>query len=266
MKKVLVIHLLFLVVPKLFAFNAASVPKKLSAHYVAESQALDMVKNKLQNNGFHILAITPILKNQHVITITNQELQNTNSYMATLQVNVNETEIRVQNPSYLAAAYLSKNYRYGQFKATINALERSLGTLHNGFQQAELSSLGEYRFMYGLPKKEDTLTVKQASNILEKISSESAKKYIAYTLTLPNGSILVGHKLRERTNRFLQILGEEKNAQILPYEVMIKGDKVSMMNPKYYLALSLPQLSLREFMEIASVPDRIYRNIKKAYQ
>jgi len=249
----------------LTAFNFTSVPQKIAAHYVAKTQSLEAIQKKLQENGFQILAISNILEGQNVITITNQELQNTNSYMATLQINVNAKEVRVQNPSYLAAAYLN-NYRYGQFKETIESLERALGKLHDGEQKADFSTLKNYTFMYGLPTKKDTLLVKKDSKILEKITHPDAKSYIAYTLRLPNGNILIGHKLRKRTNQFLNILAEEKNAQVLPYEAMIIGDEVSILNPKYYLALSFPELSLDEFMEIASVPDQIYRNIKRAYR
>lgn len=267
MKKILTNYTLVLILSiQLFAMNFTTIPKEVSAHYVASNQNLHLLISKLQNNNFTILAITKILEKQNVITITNQELQNTNSYMATLQINVNDKEVRVQNPSYLAAAYLGKNYRYGQFKNTINKLEDVLGTLHNSKQRANFSTLKNYSFMYGLPKKEDTLIVTRANNLIEKVSSVKTRQYIAYTLTLPNGSTLVGHKLRARTNKFLEILGQEKNAQILPYEAMIIGNEVSILNPKYYLALSLPLLSLHEFMQIASVPDQIYRNVKKAYK
>ena len=249
-----------------FAFNFTPIPQKISAHYVADAQNLHIIKRKLQNNGFHILAISNIFKNQNIITITNQELQNTNSYMATLQVNVNAKEIRVQNPSYLAAAYLGNTYTYGQFKDTVKALEHVLGTLRNGSQKADFSTLVNYRFMYGLPKKEDILIIKRAAKLVENLGSIQLNPYIAYILTLPNGATLVGHKLRAKTNKFLEILGQEKNSQVLPYESMIIGNEVSIMNPKYYLALSFPELSLHEFMQIASVPDQIYRNIKKSYK
>ena len=66
-------------------------------------------------------------------------------------------------------------------------------------------------------------------------------------MTLPNGLILVGHKLNKRTNKFLKILGEEENAQIL--------------DPKFYLAISLPNLSMNQFMDIASIPDEIQKEI-----
>jgi len=266
MKKTLIIFMAtWLFTLPLIAFNFTSVPQKIAAHYVAKTQELEMIQSKLQKNGFQILAVSNILEGQHVITITNQELQNTNSYMATLQINVNAQEVRVQNPSYLAAAYLN-DYTYGQFKETIEALERSLGRLHSGDQKADFSALENYNFMYGLPSKEDILVVKRDPKLLEKIATPEVKPYIAYTLRLPNGNILVGHKLKKRTNQFLSILAEERNAQVLPYEAMIVGNEVSILNPKYYLPLSFPELSLDEFMEIASVPDQIYRNIKKAYK
>ncbi len=248
----------------LLASNA--IPKQLSAYYTAPKQKIELLINKFQSNGFSVLATTKILEKYNIITITNTELQNTNSYMATLQVNVNDKEIRIQNPSYLAAAYLGKNYHYGQFQNTIDALKRVLGTLNGGFQKADFSTLATYSFMYGLPQKEDTLTIKKSRRLIEKISSPRVSQYIAYTLVLPNGSILVGHKLRKKTTKFLEELAQLKNAQILPYESMIIGNEATMMNPKYYLALSLPMLSLQEFMKIASVPDQIYRNIKKAYK
>lgn len=257
---------IFLLSLQLLAFNFSSTPKQISAYYIAPSQNLNLVTSKLKSNGFTILAITNILEKYNVITITNKELQNTNSYMATLQINVNSKEIRVQNPSYLAAAYLGKDYTYGQFKSTVNALENVLGKLNDSDQKANFETLSEYSFMYGLPKREDTLSIKKGSDIIKRLTDSKANEYLAYTLTLPNGNILVGHKLKVKTNKFLKIINQEKNVQLLPYESMINGQEVSIMNPKYYLALSLPILSFHEFMQIASVPDRIYRNIKKAYQ
>ena len=267
MNKVLISHILMLILTsQLFSFNFSSTPKQLSAHYIAPSQDINLLLCKLESNGFSILANTKILDKHTIITITNQELQNTNSYMATLQINVNPKEIRVQNPSYLAAAYLGKTYRYGQFKHTVNSLENVLGKLNNSQQKVDLSALAHYHFMYGLPKREDTISIQKGSDLINKVSSVQAEKYIAYTLTLPNGSILVGHKLRKKTNKFLEMIGEEENFQILPYEAIIQNDEVTIMSPKYYLALSLPKLSLHQFMQIASVPDTIYRNIKKAYR
>ncbi len=267
MKKIITRFALILILPlNLLAFDFSSTPKELSTYYIAPSQNINLLIKRLEKNQFTILAITDILEGYTILTLTNQELQNTNSYMATLQLNVNEKEIRVQNPSYFGAAYLN-DYYYGKFAKTTNALERALGgSLQKSFEKTDFTTLSNYSFMYGLPRKNDILLIKRASNLIEKISHPNKEESIAYKLYLPNGSILVGHKLRKKTTKFLQVLGEEKNAQILPYESMIIGDEAHIMNPKYYLALSLPMLSLYEFMQIASVPDQIYRNIRKSYR
>jgi len=246
------------------AFDFSSTPSKLSAHYIGVTQSIETIKAKLIENGFTILATTNIIKGHNIITITNDELKATNSYMATLQVNVSDSEVRVQNPSYLGAAYLGENYHYGKFKTTVNALEKAFGTLKGSNQKADFSDLPDFNFMMGMPKLGDSITIEEGQGLATKVTG--GNRHIAYTLILPNGLILVGHKLQEKTNKFLKTLNQEQNAQILPYESMVYGNAVQMLDPKYYLALSLPLLSMGEFMEIASIPDQIEKDIKRAYK
>ena len=249
-------------------FHFDKAPEKLTTYYVSALQPLDALKSKLIANGFEILATTEILEGETVITITNSELKATNSYMATLQLLVNgvKNEIRVQNPSYLGAAYLQDDYQYGQFKATLTALEASLGAMSDVDEQQKLSELAGYRFMFGMPYLEDTLEITQGEHLLEKLTAPKAEKYIAYSLKLANGATLVGHKLNKKTNKFLKKIEQEHNAQLLPYEAMIKDGKVTILDPKYYLALSLPLLSMTAFMKIATTPDQITKDIKRAYK
>ncbi len=242
-------------------------PKELTTYYVANPQTVDGLKAKLKANGFKVLATTQILSSETVITITNDELQKTNTLLATLQVLVNgENEVRVQNPSYFGAAYLQDKFKYGQFSATLKALQSALGDMHEVDDKLELDDLDEYQFMFGMPYLDDTITVAEGDNLLVKLRGEKASKYVAYTLKLPNGATIVGHKLRSRTNKFLLKIEAERNANILPYEVMIKDGKAIILDPKYYLALSLPLLSMSDFMKIASAPDEIEKDIKRAYK
>ena len=242
-------------------------PKDLSTYYVANPQTVEGLKEKLKTNGFTVLATTQILTGKTVITITNNELQQTNTFLATLQLLVNgENEVRVQNPSYFGAAYLQKNYKYGQFSATLKALQAALGDMYEVEEKYELDDLAGYHFMFGMPFLNDTIRVAEGENLLGKLSGEKSAKYVAYTLTLPNGATIVGHKLRSRTNKFLQKIEAEGNANILPYEAMIKEGKAVILDPKYYLALSLPLLSMSDFMKIASAPDEIEKDIKRAYK
>ena len=241
-------------------FNFDKVPTKLTAHYLAGIQSVADIKSKLKSNGFSILATERVLKNKTVITITNDELKATNSYMATLHILVNskDNEVRVQNPSYLASAYI-KGYRYGDFKATLNSLEKVLSNMIPILQQKRMDELAEYHFMFGMPYLEDTLTVAQ------NVSSPNASK-ISYSLKLPNGTTLVGHRLTKKTSSFLNKINQSKNIQLLPYESMIKDGKATILDPKYYLALSLPNLSMGEFMKIATIPDAIEKEIEKSYR
>jgi hypothetical protein len=246
-------------------FNFDTLPEKLTAYYASSIQPIDTLERKLKKNGFQILAITEILKGEIVVTITNRELKSTNSYVATLQLLVNTIrhEIRVQNPSYFGAAYLQERYYYGKFKTTLYALKNVLGEMSEVKESYDLRGLAHFQFMYGLPYLKDTLHIKVKGNPLKKLRDSN---HIAYHLNLPNGAILVGHQFKRRTNTFLKTIKEENNAQLLPYESMIQDGRVTILNPKYYLPLSLPFLDLGKFMKIATAPDTIKREISKSYK
>jgi hypothetical protein len=244
-----------------------SEPKKLTAYYAANFQTIEELKLKLQTNGFEILAIDGIFENKTVISFTNEELQNTNSFLSVLHMSVsNDVEIRVQNPSYFGAAFLQDKFTYGQFAETLKALELILGEMYEVKDKLSLSDLPKYHFMLGMPRFKDIIVVARGGDILEKIAETNTTKHISYVLKLPNGSTLVGHKLDHSTYDYLKKIKAENNAQIFPYEVLIKDEKAVMLSPKYYLALSLPLLSMTDFLKIASAPDKIEKEIKIVYE
>jgi hypothetical protein len=245
-------------------FNFSQVPAQLSTYYASPIQPLDSLKEKLTNSGFEIVGSTEVLSGETVLTLTNDELKATNSYMATLQLLVNtiNNEIRVQNPSYLGAAYLQDNYKYGQFKSTLTALQSVLGSINEVDEKTDFDDLASYQFMFGMPRVKDTISVIKGNNLESKTSTPQ----VAYTLKLPNGSLLVGHTLSKRSRKFLGKIKQEHNAQLLPYEAIIQNNEVRILDPKYYLALSLPLLSMGDFMKIATTPDHILKDIQKVYQ
>jgi hypothetical protein len=242
---------------------SAPAPKVLSTYYAAKAQSADKVKSKLKANGFSILATTTPIKGSTVITVTNKELKNTNSWLATLNVLVNEKEVRVQNPSYFGAAYLGDKFTYGQFAGTLKSLQKALGDLHTVADEFKLAKLPKYQFMLGMAHVDDTIDVGEGADLETKLKDN---KYVVYSLKLPNGATLVGHNLRSRTNKFLLKIDAVHNAHILPYRSIIKDGKAVMLDPKYYLAVSLPLLSMGEFMKIASTPGEIEKDIKRTYK
>jgi len=241
-------------------------PSKLPTYFTAAYQDINTLSIKLETHGFTVLSKDEILKDQIVLSVTNDEMKKTNSFLAVLHILVNANkEIRLQNPSYFAAAYLQKKYRYGDFNETLKSLESVLGDLYESRDRLVLSDLASYNFMLTLPRLEDTILVDSGKNIVDKLTQKGSNRYVSYMLTLPNGSVLVGHKLSMETYDYLNKIDAKNNALLFPYEVMIFKDKAVMLAPKYYLALSLPLLSMTDFMKIASAPDAIVKDIKDAY-
>ncbi len=242
-------------------------PRKLSAYFISAYQSMDELSVKLEENGFSVLAVDEILEGKKVLSVSSEALRKTNSFMAVLHLLVNERkEIRVQNPSYFAAAYLGDEYRYGDFNSTVHALQNVLGEMYITKDIYSLSDLPDYNFMLGMPKFDDSIVVGKGEDLVSKLTEEGMSKYVSYTLTLPNGSVLVGHKLQKSTYEYLLKINASDNAQLFPYEVMIEKNRAYMLAPKYYLALSLPRLSMTDFMKIASAPEEIIKDIKQAYK
>jgi len=232
----------------------SSPPAKLSAYLVAKPQDPSIVKSNLEGYGFKVLSSYSPYPGKTVISITNSELKKTGTFMAVINVLVSKSEVRVQNPSYLGAAYLGKKYHYGQFKNTVNMLKGVLGELYNVKEALAFDDLKHYHFMFGMPYFADMITIS---------NSPKQPKSALYKLKLPNGNTIVGHKLAN--NSFLKKIKQTKNAALLPYQSMITSSKVVILHPKYYLALSLPLLKMGNFMTISSAPGEIEDEIKKAY-
>jgi len=243
------------------------VPQSLPVYYEASYQTVEDITFKLKSNGFKVLAQDEILKGKTVLSFTSEALTQTSSFLSVLHLLVNEgKEIRVQNPSYFAAAFLQDHYKYGDLNSTLQALDRILGGMYEVDEHYKLTDLPEYHFMFGMPRVSDTITIAKGDDLLSKVKERNASQYVSYTLALPSGAVLVGHKLKKTTYAYLKNIKAENNAQIFPYEAMIENNRVYILAPKYYLALSLPYLSMTDFLKIASAPEVIAEEIKQAYK
>ncbi len=245
-------------VATLALMTTSAMSESISTYLVGEANSIDSLTSKLKDNGFNVLATT-----NNILTITNAQLQATNTYLATLQVYVGASVTKVQNPAYFGLAYLNDNYKKGQFKSTIDSLTKALGSLKDSEEKLEADDIAGYHFMMGMPYFSDSIIVADADNIYTKVAGNQK---ILYSLTLPNGTLLVGHKLNPATKGFLKTLHQTTNGQILPYEALVFSNQVKIMNPKFYLALSLPKLTMGQFMKISDIPDKIEEDISNAYK
>ncbi len=249
-----------------FSLHTTS-PKTLSVYYEADLQTVEEMRYALLSHGFIVLATDEILKGKTVISFTSEALKSTNSFMSVLHLLVNEgKEIRVQNPSYFAAAYLQEKYHYGDFNSTLQALDAALGGMYEVKENLKLNDLAEYHFMFGMPNVEDTILVAKGDDLKTKAKDNNHSETISYTLDLPSGALLVGHRLSAQIYEELSIIKAENNAQIFPYQVMIENERAYILAPKYYLALSLPLLSMTDFLKIASAPEKIVTEISQSYK
>ena len=242
-------------------------PDELSVYYSAAPQSISAVISQLESNGFTVLAKDKILEGKTVISFSSEALKHTNSFLSVLHLLVNENkEVRVQNPSYFAAAFLQDDYTYGDFNATLQALDLALGGMHEVEDKYKFEDLAHYHFMIGMPRVGDTIVLAQGDDLVSKVTDMNASEHIAYILALPDGSLLVGHKLKQSTYDYLKNIKAENNALLFPYNVMISKGEAFMLAPKYYLALSLPLLSMTDFLKIASAPEVIVKDIKQVYK
>ncbi len=235
--------------------------QSISAYFKAKLSTPKIIISKLKKVGFTVLSSYELFPGKTLISITDNNLKQTNTFVAVINLYINGKDIRIQNPDYFGRAYLGKNYKDNQFDTTIQKLANALGILKTTEDVLEADKLPHYHFMFGMPYFEDIIVVGKG-NIKSKLNS----KNVLYKLTLPNGSILVGHKLSKDINSFVKKIGQEDNAALLPYQSMISGNKAYIMNPKYYIALSFPRLRMTHFMKISYIPGKIENEIKKVYK
>jgi uncharacterized protein (DUF302 family) len=241
-------------------------PKMMSAYYAAQVQPIKEIKQKLEKNGFKILSTVESFPGHVVLSITNVQLQATNTFMAVLNMHIDlKNEIRIQNPSYFAKAYLQDKFKYGQFSKTLTALQNVLGDMYEVEDVYSTDKLADFQFMIGMPYFDDVKELAEGKNLVDKVKNGKSKQ-VLYTLTLPNGATLVGHNLEESTHKFITKINVVRNINLLPYQSLIYKNKAVILDPTYYLALSLPLLKMSDFMKIASTPEDIQKDIETVYK
>ena len=111
----------------------------------------------------------------------------------------------------------------------------------------------------------DMEVVARGDDLLEKLKKKKNKKKVVFELKLDNGSVLIGVKLSNRTAKFPKKIGT-KNAGMLPYPVLIENGEAKILEPKYYLSLMYPQLTMEQFMTIATIPGAIIKDCGKVFK
>jgi len=252
-----------------FFFAAVSLQAaKISAYYDAPYADAKTVKVNLEKTGFQVLTTySPAGKeNLKVLVFTNKALTSNASKktrgFAAIQralVDSKAKTVRVTNPAYWFKAFMQKDYKADSDKAITASITKALGKLTPTKDALNADDIAHYNYADAMPYYEDMLELKSGTAL-----AINPKK-VAFTLKLENGSTLVGVNMSKGSEKFIELIGEDKSLA-LPYTVLIEDGKAYALHAKYYLAISYPLLSLDEFMKISSTPDVIERKLKKSFK
>ena len=244
---------------------------RISAYLRADLMDVETASEKLKNAGFEIVATEALDKKKTLISIvfTNSDLKAMASkpnrgFMGTLRllIDPNNKQISITNPLYLAKAFLAQDFNEENPKKVLTAIVNEFTGLRNSMDKLKFQLLPKYQFMNGMPYFKDMQVVARGDNLVEKLQKN---KKVVYHFTLANGSTVVGVRLSKRTQKFPKRIGTN-NAGMLPYPLLIENGEAKILDPKYYLALMYPQLTMEEFMTIATIPDAIRKDCTKVFR
>ena len=244
---------------------------KVSAYLQGAYADAATVESKLKGAGFEIVGKDEVAPGITTVLFTCPTLKKLGSkpkrgFAAVMRAmsNKNDNMLSVTNPLYFERAYLQKEYDDAAAHKVLGKINTAFPGLKDSKDALKAKDLAGYHFTFGMPYYEDMDKVAKGSHnaLLDKLK-KSGKMVAA--LPLANGSTIAAVKLSDKTAKFIKKTGTQ-NALVLPYTVLIEGDAAYILAPKYYLALSYPQLSMSQFMKIATVPGKIEKECKKIFK
>ena len=256
------------------AFAADKVP----AYVIGAHQSAADVSSKLTANGFEVLSTfdVPGQSALHIVVATSPALKQMASadnrgFAAIVKVLVNDTkkEVKATNPIYFANAYMQDDFNAAEATKVADALNAALGSKPSTDADAVAADdLAGFHFSAPfMPEYDDFAEVAKGADadLLAKIKAKAGSNLL-FALDVGNGRTLVGVNLTGDAKNFPETLAGWDKALVFPYTVMIEGGKAKIMHPKYYLALSYPQLGMGQFAKIMAVPGQIEDEFEELFK
>jgi len=250
------------------------------------------IKASLKSNDFIYLGqYTPEGNtNLKVIAFTSKPIMNTvlkvkdrGALAAVLKVALikkgNIVKISYLNPDYLFNAFLRANYdkhtvALKKVSADLKSTLSSYGSDFTGFGgEVSKSSLRKYHYKIMMPYFSDPIELREFSSFTEgvkviqnNLANKKGSTKKVYELIFNKSKVAVfGVALTNKEEgeaKFLPIIGEE-NVAAMPYQIILQGNKATMLHGKYALAVHWPELSMGTFMKIMSTPGDIEDALKE---
>jgi hypothetical protein len=239
----------------------------LPTYFNAPFKDLASLKKSLQSQQFEILGEYHVNKNSkfNVLFITHPSLKSVadtkkRGFASILRVmhDSQNKVIRATNPTYFLNAFLQDDFKPAVAKDIHGKLAMSLGKLTPSTDKLSQDKLSDYHFTFMMPYYKDFIKVGsgKAEELVKKMK-KNAGENLVFVKKLSEGRYIASVGLPGEIEGFLTTLKSENNSVLMPYTVLIEKNKAYIMDPKYYLAISLPQLEMGQFMTIANIPDKI---------
>jgi len=249
-------------------------------------QVSDEVVTALNNASFTILGEYNPKGNNNlkVIVFTNSKLKNTvikitdrgalaAAYKIGLVEKNNKVTISYTNPDYILRAYLGDNYSsfkqvFDKFSSDVKTALTPIGNEFIPFGgNVKEKDLKKYHYKIMMPYFNDPIDLNEYESFQEglkiienNLKAKKGETTEIYKLVYPEQKVAVfGIGLQSKEDGesvFLPIIGEDHIAA-MPYEIILQGNKVTMLHGKYRIALHWPELTMGTFMKIMSTPGDI---------
>ncbi|MBT4836090.1 MAG: DUF3313 family protein [Methylococcales bacterium] len=240
-------------------------------------------KSRLKKEGFSIAGDYSPFSNTHIIAVTNSTLKSIakkteyGGYGAMIRVSVTKAGERVQvaytNPYYSNNIYRMK----GNIASTASSIGKALGKEKTFGSKKGIKAKGlrDWHYMFGMPYFDDQIKLAShgsqsaaVSKVTANLKANKGGTTLVYKIDLGKETVFgVGIKSGKGADK--TVMGSidstsTKHSAHLPYDILVRGGKVYTMNGKFRIALSFPDLTMKQFMSIADAPDAIEEVLKKA--
>ena len=275
----------------LLMINAAFSQEELSPYFkVSEiegsvEEVSSQVIETIKKGGFEVIGeYNPAQSDSlYVICFTNDKLRNLSlefddrgALASVLKAAIVETNgmatVSILNPEYMFLAYWGKQLK-GQEKQLEEMSEMAkaafepLGDLEPFGGLVESKDLPGYHYMMMMPYFDDPEelnefeTFEKGLEVIRKnLDAGKGNTVIVYEQVFENEKIAVFGvgllDMEEGEDHFLPIIGADHIAN-LPYEIILEGNKATMLHGKYRIAIYWPELKMGTFMKINSTPGNI---------
>lgn len=257
-----------------FGAASAAASESVSAYLVGAYMQADLVKSRLQEAGFEVVASYSPVREGTTLVFTNSALKAEGAkpkraHAAVLRAFIDEREkmISFTNPLYFGKAFMQDEYKHSVFSAQFEKINSAFAGLTPSKDKLQFDDLADFHFMVGMPYYKDVDVLAEGKNgeLIAKAKAYQGSKELVFELKLSENSTLLGYDLGRRTKKFVKKIGRA-NAAVLPYCISVESGVATALAPKYYLAISYPLLSMGEFMTISTVPGAIIKELQRAFQ